>query len=126
MIRKRISSRTFALYRRSKKRGLVIKTRSPVWTTTARLDVAKDHAFIADQNLAAADRLARDIRRKVHSIAELGLTGVSKEDFGHGVRSIAYRERLIFFRVEDTELVILRVLHGHQDISDIDFKQEEN
>jgi toxin ParE1/3/4 len=56
----------------------------------------------------------------------LGLTGVSKEDFGSGVRSIAYRERLIFFRVEDTELVILRVLHGHQDISDIDFKQEEN
>ncbi|WP_146051359.1 type II toxin-antitoxin system RelE/ParE family toxin [Agrobacterium rosae] len=102
---------------------MVIKSRSPVWTTAARLDVAKDHAFIADQNLAAADRLVRDIRRKVHSMAELGLTGVAKEDFGSGVRSIAYLERLIFFRVQDTELIIL---HGHQDISDIDFKQEEN
>ncbi|WP_350225187.1 type II toxin-antitoxin system RelE/ParE family toxin [Agrobacterium sp. lyk4-40-TYG-31] len=103
-----------------------MKTRSTVWTTAARLDVAKDHAFIYEENIAAADRLARDIRRKAHSIAELGLTGVSKEAFGPGVRSIAYRERLIFFRVEDTELIILRVLHGHQNISNIDFKQEEN
>ncbi|MQB02892.1 type II toxin-antitoxin system RelE/ParE family toxin [Agrobacterium tumefaciens] len=43
-----------------------------------------------------------------------------------GLRSIAYRERVIFFRVDEADLTVLRVLHGHQDISVKDFKQEEN
>ncbi len=47
----------------------------------------------------------------------MGLTGIGRPDCGEGIRSISYRERIIFFRVSDTALTILRVLHGHQDIS---------
>lgn len=43
-----------------------------------------------------------------------------------GLRSITYRERVIFFRIGESDLTVLRVLHGHQDISAKDFKQEEN
>jgi plasmid stabilization system protein ParE len=43
-----------------------------------------------------------------------------------GLRSISYRERVIFFRIDETDLTVLRVLHGHQDIPASDFKQEEN
>ncbi|WP_353939157.1 type II toxin-antitoxin system RelE/ParE family toxin [uncultured Agrobacterium sp.] len=111
---------------RSKKWGQVIKVRVPVWSRTARLDVAIEHAYISVRNVASADRLALEIRRKVDSIAALGLTGVSRSDYGSGIRSIACRERLIFFRVVDDELIVLRVLHGHQDISAEDFEQEED
>lgn len=88
--------------------------------------MAKDHAYIALQNVISADHLALEILRKVNSIANLGLTGVSRHEFGVGIRSVAYRERLIFFRVEEDELIVLRILHGHQDISTKDFKQEED
>ncbi|WP_395774825.1 type II toxin-antitoxin system RelE/ParE family toxin [Agrobacterium pusense] len=97
-----------------------------MWTTRARQDVAEDHAYIAMENPAAADRLALEIFDKVESLAALGLSGVSRSSYGAGLRSIAYRGRVIFFRVNENELTVLRVLHGHQDISADHFKQEEN
>ena len=95
-------------------------------TTRARRDLAEDHAYIETENPLAADRFALDIFNKIESIAALGLSGVSRSGYGAGLRSIAYRERVIFFRVDENELTVLRVLHGHQDISANDFKQEEN
>ncbi|MRG64404.1 type II toxin-antitoxin system RelE/ParE family toxin [Rhizobium pusense] len=100
-----------------------------MWTTRARQDVAEDHAYIAVENPAAADRLALEIFDKVESLAALGLSGVSRSSYGAGLRSIACRDRVIFFRVNENELTVLRVLrvlHGHQDISADHFKQEEN
>lgn len=111
---------------RNKKRGSIIKIRIPVWTTRARRDLVDDHAYIETENPPATDRLVLDIYNKIESTAALGLTGVSRSGYGVGIRSIAYRERVIFFRVSDSELTVMRVLHGHQDISADDFKQEEN
>ncbi|WP_332303562.1 type II toxin-antitoxin system RelE/ParE family toxin [Rhizobium sp. GR12] len=104
----------------------MIKFRTPIWTTRARLDVAEDHAYIETENPVAADRLVLDIFSKIESVAALGLSGVSRSGYGVGLRSISYRERVIFFRIDEADLTVLRVLHGHQDISASDFKQEEN
>ncbi|WP_046600195.1 type II toxin-antitoxin system RelE/ParE family toxin [Neorhizobium galegae] len=101
-----------------------MKTRDAVWTTTARADLIEDHAYISLENPPAADRFVLDIFAKVHSFAELGLTGVERE-FGTGIRSFAYRERIIFFRISETELTVLRVLHGHQNVSPDDFTTNE-
>ena len=79
--------------------------------------MVEDHDYIQLHNPSAANRFTLDVFAKVRSLADLGLTGVDRPDCGEGIRSISYRERIIFFRVSDTALTILRVLHGHQDIS---------
>ena len=86
----------------------------------------EDHAYPELNNPFAADRLVLDIFAKVQSMADLGISGSARPEFGEGMRSIAYRERIIFFHVSDSELTVLRVLHGHHDISPDYFKTDEN
>ncbi len=63
---------------------------------------------------------------KVETVARDGLTGIDRSELGYGVRSFSYRERIIFFNVSETELTVLRLAHGHQDISPDYFKTDEN
>jgi len=64
--------------------------------------------------------------RKVEDVARQGLTGIDRSELCDGVRSFSYRERIIFFNISETELTVLRVAHGHQDISPDYFKTDEN
>ncbi|MGF9562430.1 type II toxin-antitoxin system RelE/ParE family toxin [Neorhizobium sp. JUb45] len=98
-----------------------MRTRVAVWTTKARADVVEDHDHIAFYNPVAATAFAREIFAKMRSAASLGLTGVDRSEYGEGLRSLAFRERIIFFHISETELTVVRVLHGHQDISSADF-----
>lgn len=47
--------------------------------------------------------------------------GVARPEHGQGLFAIAYRDRIIFFRASESELTVVRVLHGHKDISPEDF-----
>jgi plasmid stabilization system protein ParE len=47
----------------------------------------------------------------------MGLTGIGRDDFGDGLRSFVYRERVIYFTIDSNSLYIVRVLHGHQHVS---------
>jgi toxin ParE1/3/4 len=97
-----------------------------VWTTTASEDLLEDYIYIARANPAAADRFVFDIDEKVRSFSHGGLTGIKRDELGTGLRSFAYRERIIVFLINDQELIVVRILHGHQDISAKNFEQEEN
>jgi len=54
------------------------------------------------------------------------LTGIDRNQFGSGIRSFSYRDRIIFFTISDTELTVLRLVHVHQHISPDLFKTDEN
>jgi toxin ParE1/3/4 len=105
---------------------LAIRSRKPIWTTAARADLIEDHAYIARENPFAADHFILDLYARVQSFAAAGLTGVNREEFGEEIRSMAYRERLIFFRINEIEMTVLRVLHGHQHVSSDDFTGGEH
>jgi plasmid stabilization system protein ParE len=76
--------------------------------------------------MVAADQFFLDMYRKVESFARDGLTGTNRGEFGSGIRSFAYHERIIFFHLSDTELTVPRVLHGRQDISSKYFKTDQD
>ncbi|MDE1159179.1 MAG: type II toxin-antitoxin system RelE/ParE family toxin [Neorhizobium sp.] len=103
-----------------------MKSREPVWSTAARADLFAHHDYIARDNPLGADRFFLDIYRKVERYSRTGLTGTNRGEFGNGIRGFSYRQRVIFFTVSDTALTILRVVHGHQDISPDFFKTDEN
>lgn len=66
------------------------------------------------------------IFEKMKSAANSGLTGVARPEYGDDIHSIVYRERIIFFRVGESELIVVRVMHGHQEISTDDFLNIED
>ncbi|WP_445543624.1 type II toxin-antitoxin system RelE/ParE family toxin [Agrobacterium sp. DKPNP3] len=94
-------------------------------TARALDDLLADHNYIARFNLVAARRFLEDINVKMISLARYGITGVPRS-FAPNLRAFPYRDRCIYFIVDDKKMCVLRVLHGHQDISADDFKQEEN
>ncbi len=89
-----------------------MKRRRLVVTAQALNDLLADHNYIAQFNPAAARRFLDDINVKMISLARYGITGVPRN----------YVPNLRAFK----KIYVLRVLHGHQDISANDFKQEEN
>ena len=93
-----------------------MRSRQLVISLRALDDLLADHNYVADFNPAAARRLLDDLNAKIISLAKLGLTGTARE-FIPGLRTFPYRNRCIYFVVTDSEMTVLRVLHGHQDIS---------
>ena len=84
-------------------------------------DVYDHIALIDPQN---ARRFVNRINDKMAWIAKSGLTGVSR-DFIPGLRAFSYRDRCIYFLVDNSTMTVLRILHGRQDTTSKDFPESE-
>jgi toxin ParE1/3/4 len=93
-------------------------------TPHALRDLRDIYDYIARVNPVGAKRLIDQISVKMNWLAKSGLTGVPR-DFIPGLRAFAYRDRCIFFMVDDFDITILRILHGRQDISPDDFPESD-
>ncbi len=94
----------------------------------ARFDAIDIAYEIAEDNLGAADRFADALDDAYSQLAELPGMG-ARRDYSNpkltGMRMLpvpGFRNHLIFYRASETELQILRVLHGARDIESI-FKE---
>lgn len=85
-----------------------------------------DYLYISQDNPAAADAFVLDMEARLRSIGELGLTGRSRDDLKLGLRSISYRERIVFFVIDDLHVTVMRILHSHQNITADDFTESED
>lgn len=104
---------------------MTIKSRKPIFSRAARADLRSIFRYIATRNPEAAASFILDINLKIRSIARSGFTGVTRDEIGPNLRSLPYRDRCIYFRVTDSHIYIVRVLHGRQDISSEDFPESE-
>jgi toxin ParE1/3/4 len=77
--------------------------------------------YLAEEDVQIATDFVADLHDKMEWIALSGFTGVPRDWIRPGLRALPYRERCIYFRVTDTEVFILRVLHGRQDITQQEF-----
>nr|WP_256368928.1 type II toxin-antitoxin system RelE/ParE family toxin [Agrobacterium sp. a22-2] len=103
-----------------------IKRRRVIWSTKARRDLRRMYRHIAQYSPKSADDFVGDLYRKMNSLAELGLTGTSKEELGVGIRLLVYRDRRFYIRVTDDTLSVLKVAHGHQNITSDDFTESSS
>lgn len=88
-------------------------------------DLTAIYDYVADTNPDAGGRVIKGITAKIKAIAASGLTGVSREHMKPGLRMIAVRNHLVYFRVTASHVFVLRILHGRQDISSKDFPESE-
>ncbi|AFY71972.1 plasmid stabilization system (plasmid) [Thalassoporum mexicanum PCC 7367] len=87
----------------------------------AQDDLVNIYTYIAQDNPVAAQQFISDLSRKMYELAELGISGVSREWIRPGLRAFPYCQRCIYFRSYPDRLVVVRVLHGSQDIEQQEF-----
>jgi toxin ParE1/3/4 len=76
-----------------------------------------EHVAIASGSIRAAHRLEAALRQRMRRIARLpGVFGRSREELAPGLRSVAEKSYVIFFRYRADAIEVVRVFHGHQDV----------
>ncbi len=88
-------------------------------TRRARQDVANIWKYIADDNERAADSFVDLLTRQFALLADNPYAGRRRDDLRPGYRSFPVREYLIFYRIAEPGVRILRILHGHRDIASL-------
>jgi toxin ParE1/3/4 len=87
----------------------------------ARADIDEIWTYIADCNLSAADRVADEIERVCGLIARHPRMGRERPEIARGIRSFGVMSWIIFYRIHDEFIEIVRVIHGARDLGQIDF-----
>ncbi|MCH7501650.1 MAG: type II toxin-antitoxin system RelE/ParE family toxin [Nitrospinae bacterium] len=87
----------------------------------AQNDLTAIYTHIAQESPDSAERFVADLIRQMYKLAELEITGAPRDWIRPGLRAFPYRQRCIYFRDYEDRIVIVRVLHGRQDIEPQEF-----
>src|SRR5215207_62336 len=91
-----------------------------VWSSDADLDLLDIWGYLArDTSRSVADRTARGIRRSCDRLIRLPHLGRPRGDLLPGIRSLLVNPYVVFYRLQNNEVEIVRVLHGRRDIDAI-------
>ena len=88
-----------------------------VFTERAQADLLEAWLYIAEDNLAAADRVLDTLEQESKVLLMQPLMGRARPELGSQVRSWpSATPYLLFYEVDDVELTVLRVLHHARDV----------
>ena len=85
------------------------------YTSAAWEDLTKHLEYIAKQSDSGAERWLELVERKCALLQQFPEIGESMPRFGEGVRSSAVGRYIVFYRIVDESVEVLRVLGGEQD-----------
>lgn len=87
----------------------------------ARDDLVDLWEFIAEHDELAADRYIDHMRLRARELIRSPHLGRMRREIHPGIRSLLFRNHLIFYRVKKTSVQILCILHGSMDLPHQDF-----
>ena len=90
-----------------------------VRTRLANEDLLDIWRYIAQNNIEAADRLLDKINTKCQLLADSPRAGVRRDDLAPGLLCLLEGKYLIFYRIIDETVEILRILHGARNLKAI-------
>ena len=82
----------------------------------ARKDLSDIWDYIATDSVEAADALYDECLRQFELFVAMPEMGKRQDELSPSLRSFPVRRYLVFYRVENEELTIIRVLHSARDI----------
>ncbi len=85
----------------------------------AESDLAGIWLEIMPDNIDAADNMLRVIDSSFQLLARFPNIGRCRNNLSYGICSFTVGRYLIFYRIYDTEIEIVRVLHGARDLPNI-------
>jgi toxin ParE1/3/4 len=66
-----------------------------------------------------AERYIRGLEQRFTALADNPLTGIAREDLRpEGLRSIVHGDHVVFYQQQSYGVLIVRVLHGRQDVGE--------
>jgi len=93
-------------------------------SSLARSDLVNVWEYIAEHDEVAADRYIKSLRLRACELARHPLLGGDRRDIKVGIRSLLFRNHLIFYRHLKTEIQVLRILHASMDLLRQEFPTE--
>jgi toxin ParE1/3/4 len=94
--------------------------RRALFLASVERDLRAIFAYIAEASgsISVGREFVRQLRDHCHKLANLpGTLGRDRPEVMPGVRSIAYRNYVIFFRYADDRFEVIDILEGHRDIA---------
>lgn len=85
------------------------------FTEPAGQDIDQIYRYIAQDNIAAADRHRERLERRWLSLLDQPRIGTKRDDIKPGLRSVTEGNYQIFYRILEECIEINRVLHAAQD-----------
>jgi toxin ParE1/3/4 len=90
------------------------------WSPEAEQDLLASWNYAArEASPHVADEQLRSIDRACEALAEWPHSGRARDELFRGVRSIAVEAYVVFYRVGNSAIEIIRVLHGRRDVDAI-------
>lgn len=86
-------------------------------TAAAKQDRLDTWLYIADDSVAAADTLMRNILAVSERVGEFPESGQRRADLGSEIRAVPLDNYSIFYRLEQDAVYVLRILHAARDVS---------
>lgn len=78
------------------------------------------YRYIAEDNMAAADRHRKQLQRRWEQLMDQPRMGRVRDELKPGYRSITEAEYVILYRIVSAqEVQVMRVLHGKQDLGKV-------
>jgi toxin ParE1/3/4 len=90
-----------------------------VLTPQARADLVDIWAYIAVDNMKAADGVLTSINDRIDMLADSPEIGHRRDEISAGLRSFPESKYVIFYRPIRDSIQIIRILHGARDIETI-------
>ncbi len=89
------------------------------FTPVARDDLESIWEYIAEENPRAATRVVQTFMQKCRMLTDNPLLGRQRDELAPGLRSFPVRNYIIFYRVADDDLEIIRILNAARNIDSL-------
>lgn len=87
-----------------------------VFAPVAKDDLKAIYQFsVLQWGLAKAELYLEQIKYNVNLLLEHPFMGLERTDLLNGIRSLAVERHIIFYRIVENQIMIVRVLHSRQD-----------
>ena len=93
-----------------------------ILSSQARNDLIGIFLYIAGDNVDSATNFIADFHSKIEWIAKTDFTGSPRDNISKGLRALPYRKRCIYYRSFQDKIVVVRVLHNAQDVTEQNFE----
>ena len=87
-----------------------------VFAPAARDDLVSIGLYIAEDNPERAEAFIAELEAKARQAAERPLSFRERTDISPGLRAVVHGRYLLLFRDLETEVRIVRILHGARDL----------
>lgn len=88
-------------------------------TRQADVDLLNIWLFFAEEDMDRADEILDSIEARYQILADYPMSGKRREELGIGIRGLVIGSYLVFYRVMNKQVEILRVLHRSRDLDSI-------